>query len=134
MVRDAPPGHPFLSRTPEPPGEMLKGLVEVLSNPRLKPILALNFCNYACTFTVQGLWGAVCTWISQMRRKGRLPSDSQVSTDGADGRRELADELPPLVGGGGAPRRGRRRELRGQEGDCQGVFPELRDRGCGSDW
>ena len=57
VVRDAPPGHPFLSRTPEPPGEMLKGLVEVLSNPRLKPILALNFCNYACTFTVQGLWG-----------------------------------------------------------------------------
>ena len=30
VVRDAPPGHPFL---------------------------ALNFCNYACTFTVQGLWG-----------------------------------------------------------------------------
>jgi predicted MFS family arabinose efflux permease len=26
----------------------------VLRNPRLKPILALNFCNYACTFT---LWG-----------------------------------------------------------------------------
>ena len=39
------------------PGEMLKGLIEVLRNPRLKPILALNFCNYACTFTVQGLWG-----------------------------------------------------------------------------
>jgi predicted MFS family arabinose efflux permease len=36
---------------------MLKGLVEVLRNPLLKPILALNFCNYACTFTVQGLWG-----------------------------------------------------------------------------
>ena len=31
--------------------------MEVLRNPRLKPILALNFCNYACTFTVQGLWG-----------------------------------------------------------------------------
>ena len=29
----------------------------MLRNPRLKPILALNFCNYACTFTVQGLWG-----------------------------------------------------------------------------
>ena len=53
VVRDAPPGHPFLSRKAEPPGEMLKGLVEVLRNPRLKPILALNFCNYACTFTVQ---------------------------------------------------------------------------------
>src|SRR5436309_4448619 len=36
---------------------MLQGLFEVLRNPRLRPILALNFCNYACTFTVQGLWG-----------------------------------------------------------------------------
>lgn len=57
VVRDAPPGHPFLVRTPEPPRQMLQGLVEVLRNPRLRPILALNFCNYACTFTVQGLWG-----------------------------------------------------------------------------
>jgi predicted MFS family arabinose efflux permease len=57
VVRDAPPGHPFLARTPEPAGEMLKGLFEVLRNPRLKLILPLNFCNYACTFTVQGLWG-----------------------------------------------------------------------------
>jgi predicted MFS family arabinose efflux permease len=57
VVRDAPPGHPFLARTPEPPRQMLQGLIEVLRNPRLKPILALNFCNYACTFTVQGLWG-----------------------------------------------------------------------------
>ncbi len=57
VVRDAPSGHPFLARTPEPPRQMLQGLMEVLCNPRLKPILALNFCNYACTFTVQGLWG-----------------------------------------------------------------------------
>ena len=33
---------------------MLRGMLEVLRNPRLKPILALNFCNCACTFTVQG--------------------------------------------------------------------------------
>ena len=57
VVRDAPPGHPFLARTPEPPRLMLQGLMEVLRNPHLRPILALNFCNYACTFTVQGLWG-----------------------------------------------------------------------------
>ena len=57
VVRDAPRGHPFLARTPESPRHMLRGLVEVLRNPRLKPILAMNFCNYACTFTVQGLWG-----------------------------------------------------------------------------
>lgn len=57
VVRDAPPGHPFLTRTPETPLQMLRGLIEVLRNPRLRPILALSFCNYACTFTVQGLWG-----------------------------------------------------------------------------
>lgn len=57
IVRDAPPGHPFLSRKVEPAGEMLGGLMEVWRNPRLRPILALNFCSYACTFTVQGLWG-----------------------------------------------------------------------------
>jgi predicted MFS family arabinose efflux permease len=57
VVRDAPSGHPFLARTPEPPRQMLQGLLEVLRNPHLRPILALNFCNYACTFTVQGLWG-----------------------------------------------------------------------------
>jgi len=57
VVRDAPPGHPFLARTPEAPRQMLQGLMEVLRNPRLRPILALNFCNYACTFTIQGLWG-----------------------------------------------------------------------------
>lgn len=57
VVRDAPSGHPFLERTAEPPRQMLQGLMEVLRNPRLRPILALNFCSYACTFTVQGLWG-----------------------------------------------------------------------------
>jgi len=57
VVRDAPPGHPFLDRKAEPVGQMLQGLMEVLRNPRLKPIIALNFFNYACTFTVLGLWG-----------------------------------------------------------------------------
>jgi MFS family permease len=57
IVKDAPPGHPFLDREREAPAEMLRGLYEVLRNPRLPRILVLNFCNYACTFTVQGLWG-----------------------------------------------------------------------------
>ncbi|MGE0417148.1 MAG: MFS transporter, partial [Acetobacteraceae bacterium] len=57
IVRDAPPGHPFLARRTESAGEMLRGLGEVLRNRRLHFILVLNFCNYACTFTVQGLWG-----------------------------------------------------------------------------
>ena len=57
IVRDAPPGHPFLERKPETAAEMMRGLGEVLRNPKLLLILALQFCNYACTFTVQGLWG-----------------------------------------------------------------------------
>ena len=57
VVRDAPPGHPFLSRKTETAAEMLLGLREVLRNPSLPYIVALNFCNYACSFTVQGLWG-----------------------------------------------------------------------------
>ena len=57
VVRDAPPGHPFLSRKAETAAEMLLGLREVLRNPSLPYIVALNFCNYACSFTVQGLWG-----------------------------------------------------------------------------
>lgn len=57
IVRDAPPGHPFLERRTESPAEMVRGLGEVLRNPQLLFILILNFCNYACTFTVQGLWG-----------------------------------------------------------------------------
>lgn len=57
VVRDAPPGHPFLERKAESPREMMRGLGEVLRNRTLPFILALNFCNYACTFTIQGLWG-----------------------------------------------------------------------------
>jgi predicted MFS family arabinose efflux permease len=57
VVRDAPPDHPFLARKAETPAEMMRGLGEILRNPQLYLILALQFCNYACTFTVQGLWG-----------------------------------------------------------------------------
>lgn len=57
VVRDAPPGHPFLARRAESPREMLRGLGQALRSPSLPLILVLNFCNYACTFTIQGLWG-----------------------------------------------------------------------------
>ena len=57
IVRDAPPGHPFLDRKAETGAQMLRGLLEVVRSPNLPFILVLNFCNYACTFTVQGLWG-----------------------------------------------------------------------------
>src|SRR6476469_5031353 len=43
VVRDAPPDHPFLARATETPRQMLQGLLEVLREKRLRPILALNF-------------------------------------------------------------------------------------------
>lgn len=56
VVRDAPPGHPFLARRTESPAELLVGMAEVLRVRNLHFILAMNFCYYAMTFTVQGLW------------------------------------------------------------------------------
>lgn len=65
IVRDAPPGHPFLDRRPETMGEMWRGLGEVFRSRDLFFILALNFTNYACTFTIQGLWGG--PWLREIQ-------------------------------------------------------------------
>ena len=46
IVRDAPPGHPFLDRRHESLAEMSRGFMEVLRNPKLPFILTLNFTNY----------------------------------------------------------------------------------------
>jgi predicted MFS family arabinose efflux permease len=78
MVRDAPPGHPFLARKTETPGEMLRGLMEVLRNPSLPFILTLNFCNYACTFTVQGLWGG--PFLREVHGLSRIESGNVLLT------------------------------------------------------
>ena len=72
IVRDAPPGHPFLAREPETAGEMLGGLMEVLRTRHLTLILALNFTNYACTFTIQGLWGG--PWLREVFGMTRVES------------------------------------------------------------
>jgi predicted MFS family arabinose efflux permease len=78
VVRDAPPGHPFLVRKTESPGEMLRGLAEVLRNPKLPFILTLNFCNYACTFTVQGLWGG--PFLREVHGLSRIESGNVLLT------------------------------------------------------
>jgi predicted MFS family arabinose efflux permease len=78
VVRDAPPGHPFLARKTESPGEMLRGLAEVLRNPKLPFILTLNFCNYACTFTVQGLWGG--PFLREVHGLSRIESGNVLLT------------------------------------------------------
>ncbi|MBI4184800.1 MAG: MFS transporter [Proteobacteria bacterium] len=55
-IRDAPPGHPYHTRTPEGAGEMLRGLFEVLSTPSLLGVLALQFIGYGAVATLRGLW------------------------------------------------------------------------------
>lgn len=78
VVRDAPPGHPFLARKTETPAEMLRGLGELLRNPSLPFILTLNFCNYACTFTVQGLWGG--PFLREVHGLSRIQSGNVLLT------------------------------------------------------
>ena len=56
VVRDAPPGHPYHARRPESLGETIRGLREVLANPRLPYILAMSFVAYPAVATVLGLW------------------------------------------------------------------------------
>lgn len=72
IVRDAPPGHPFLAREPESPREMLRGLKQVFFTRHLPFILVLNFTNYACTFTLLGLWGG--PWLREVFGMTRIES------------------------------------------------------------
>jgi MFS family permease len=72
IVRDAPPGHPFLAREPESAREMMRGLAEVFRTRHLPLILVLNFTNYACTFTLQGLWGGA--WLREVHGMTRIES------------------------------------------------------------
>lgn len=58
VVRDAPPGHPFLrERTAAPLVEVAKGLREALRVPDLLHVLPMVAVGYASVITVLGLWG-----------------------------------------------------------------------------
>ncbi len=57
VVRDAPPGHPYFSRTPETLLPTLKGVGEVVRNRAIYPLLALAFFAYAVVISIRGLWG-----------------------------------------------------------------------------
>lgn len=56
LVRDAPPGHPFHGRRRESLGDTLRGLREVLANPRLPYIAIMAFVAYSAMATVLTLW------------------------------------------------------------------------------
>lgn len=57
LVRDAPPGHPAETRTPETLRENLRGMVAVAKHPRLPPIFGMALASYPVVITVLGLWG-----------------------------------------------------------------------------
>ena len=56
VVRDTPPGRETGPRVPESGTAVLAGLVQVVLNPRLPPLLAINFVGYASLIAVMGLW------------------------------------------------------------------------------
>lgn len=57
FIRDAPPGHPSLTRAPESPAAMLAGLWEVLTTRDIWTVLCIPFVGYATIITIRGLWG-----------------------------------------------------------------------------
>jgi MFS family permease len=58
VVRDAPPGHAFLSRKHETAGEAMRGLWQVMTNRPFLRVLAVAFTNYPLVVAILGLWGA----------------------------------------------------------------------------
>jgi predicted MFS family arabinose efflux permease len=58
VVRDAPPGHAFLSRRKESIGETLNGLWQVMTNREFLRVLGVAFTNYPLVVVILGLWGA----------------------------------------------------------------------------
>lgn len=56
VIRDAPPGHPALSRTPESASQILAGLGQVLREKRLWYVSAMQFVGYPVLMTIVALW------------------------------------------------------------------------------
>lgn len=56
VIRDAPPGHPALSRAPESASQILAGLGQVLREKRLWYVSAMQFVGYPVLMTIVALW------------------------------------------------------------------------------
>jgi sugar phosphate permease len=56
VIRDAPPGHPALSRQPETARQIIAGLGQVLREKRLWYVSAMQFVGYPVLMTIAALW------------------------------------------------------------------------------
>lgn len=57
VIRDAPPGHAFHRREVEGAGAVVRGIGEVIRNPAVPPMFAMNFVSLGGLVAVLGLWG-----------------------------------------------------------------------------
>ena len=57
VIRDAPPGHVYHRQKAESFATVVRGVGEVVTNPRLPVMLGLSFVSYASMITVLALWG-----------------------------------------------------------------------------
>lgn len=57
VVRDAPPGHPWHSRTPETFRDMLRGYLTILRLPGLPYVMLMAGAGYPILITILGVWG-----------------------------------------------------------------------------
>ncbi len=56
FLRDAPPGHPYHSRTPERLADTVAGLRQVLRHPEMPGILTIAFVSFSTIFAIRALW------------------------------------------------------------------------------
>lgn len=56
FLRDAPPGHPYHTRTPERLAGTLAGLRQVLRHPEMPGILTIAFVSFSTIFAIRALW------------------------------------------------------------------------------
>lgn len=57
VVRDAPPGHPWLARKPEGIGDSLRGYATILRLPGLPYVMLMATVGYPVMITLIGVWG-----------------------------------------------------------------------------
>lgn len=57
VIRDAPPGHAYHQRSAESLRAIVRGVGEVIQNPRLPAIFGIHLVSYSSMMTVLALWG-----------------------------------------------------------------------------
>ena len=71
VIRDAPPGHAYHQRDAESLRAIVRGVGEVIRNPRLPAIFGIHLVSYSSMMTVLALWGG--PYLFDVHELGAVP-------------------------------------------------------------